>query len=67
MSEDDKMITLLREAAIRNFGSNPANALGRPDPGSPMHQLIEEIIEKFRKLPVDRLLKVLEAVVSRDK
>lgn len=46
MTSDVDMIKLLRESAIRNFGSEPARVFVKADPASPLHELLDKAIEK---------------------
>lgn len=46
MGDDKDMLKLLQESAIRSFGSNPVRVLGKSDPSSPAHDLLEKAIEK---------------------
>lgn len=46
MGDDKEMLKLLQESAIRSFGSNPVRVLGKSDPSTPAHDLLEKAIEK---------------------
>lgn len=46
MGGDSAMIQLLRESAINNFGSRPTKVFEKPDPTSPMHELLDKALEK---------------------
>ena len=46
MVEDPEMVALLREAAIRNFGANPVRVLGKEDAASPLHHILEILLNK---------------------
>lgn len=46
MDGDSELVKLLQENAIRNFGANPTRVLGKNDPGSPLHDLIDKLILK---------------------
>lgn len=48
MGADQDMLNLLKESAIRNFGSNPAEMLlQRADPASPLHEMMERTLAKL--------------------
>jgi hypothetical protein len=49
MGADAEMLKLLQESAIRNFGANPAKMLlKRADAASPLHELLEKVLEKAK-------------------
>jgi hypothetical protein len=49
MDGDPELLRLLQEAAIRNFGANPAKMLlKRGDAASPIHELMEKALEKAK-------------------
>lgn len=59
MSEDPEMIKLLRESAIKNFGSDPARIFSKADPGSPLHELLDKAIDKGA---VDKFVDLIKAL-----
>ncbi|MHB1530457.1 MAG: hypothetical protein ACYCXT_13765 [Acidiferrobacteraceae bacterium] len=64
MAEDPEMVTLLREAAIHNFGANPVRILGKQESVSPIHHFLEMLLEKATP---DRLSEVIATLIKRDK
>lgn len=49
MGADMEMLKLLQESAIRNFGANPAKMLlKQADAASPLHEMLEKILEKAK-------------------
>lgn len=49
MGADAEMLKLLQESAIRNFGANPAKMLLKPtDASSPLHEMLEKVLEKAK-------------------
>ncbi len=53
MGEDEEMLKLLRETAIKNFGASPTRMLSKSDPSSPVHELVDKALENqgvFEKL-----------------
>lgn len=49
MGADPEMLKLLQESAIRSFGANPAKMLlKRADAASPLHELLEKVLEKVK-------------------
>lgn len=59
MGEDAEMIKLLRETAIRNFGSPPTRMLSISEPSSPLHELIDSTLHKGK---IDKLIEILKAL-----
>jgi hypothetical protein len=45
MGDDSEMLKLLRETAIKNFGSSPTRMLSKSDPSSPVHELVDRALE----------------------
>ena len=64
MVEDPEMITLLREAAIRNFGANPVRVLGKEDAASPLHHVLEILLNKASPT---RIAEIIASVTKRGK
>lgn len=60
MTEDEKMIRLLRELAIKNFGSSPMSMLGKTEPASPVHELLDKALEKA---PLEKVIDLLKSVL----
>ena len=46
MGNDKDMLKMLQESAIRSFGSNPVKILGKSDPSTPAHDLLEKALDK---------------------
>lgn len=46
MGDDEEMLKLLQERAIEAFGDNPTRLFGKQDTGSPIHDLLEKVMEK---------------------
>jgi len=62
MGEDLEMIKLLRENAIKNFGSSPTRMLSVSEPSSPLHELVDNALHKGGFEKAIELLKVLNPV-----
>ncbi len=45
MGEDEEMIKLLRETAIKSFGTPPTRMLSVSEPSSPLHELVDKALE----------------------
>lgn len=58
MSEDEEMIKLLRETAIKNFGSPPTRMLSVKEPSSPLHEMIDNAL---RKGNLDKVIELIKA------
>ncbi|MBN3754822.1 hypothetical protein G3N95_17880 [Paraburkholderia sp. Tr-20389] len=61
MGDDADMIKMLRENAIKNFGSNPTRVLSKDEPVTPLNDAIERAIEKVNP---DKLIELLKDAVS---
>lgn len=46
ISDDPDMLKKLRDSAIKSFGANPTRVLGKHEPVTPAHSLLESTIEK---------------------
>lgn len=47
MGEDKELLAQLQSSAIKNFGSNPTELLlGKSDASSPLHELLDKVLEK---------------------
>ena len=58
---DPEMLKLLQEYAIKNFGNNPAELLlKKVDASTPLHDLIDKVLEKVKPEDVIKLLKFKE-------
>lgn len=67
MEDDGEMIKLLRELAIKNFGSSPTRMLNKSEPSSPVHDLVDKALENqgiFDK--TIQLLKALKPEKNKD-
>ena len=60
MGDDDEMLKLLRETAIKNFGASPTRMLTKEDAASPIHELVDKALED--KGIFDRLIELLKAM-----
>ncbi|HEX8979828.1 MAG TPA: hypothetical protein VF811_08990 [Parasulfuritortus sp.] len=59
MGDDNRMIQLLRESAINNFGSQPTRIFEKSDPASPLHELLDKALEKGA---VDKFIELVKAL-----
>jgi hypothetical protein len=59
MEADIEMIKLLRETAIKNFGSPPTRMLSVSEPSSPLHELVDKA---FNKGGFEKVIEILKAV-----
>lgn len=65
MIQDDDMLKLLKEAAIKNFASSPLENISRKDEAaSPIHDLLEKSLSK---LDPKQLVEAITALVKKDK
>ena len=62
MGDDKEMLKLLQESAIYNFGSNPIRVLGKSDPSTPAHDLLEKALEKGS---IDKAIDLAKAIFGR--
>lgn len=60
MGDDDEMLKLLRETAIKNFGASPVRLLAKDDAASPMHELVDKALSE--KGFFDRFVELLKAI-----
>jgi len=61
VSNDEELLKMLQENAIRNFGANPSRLLfKKPEPASPVHDALEMVADKTKLR--DLLSKLLDAV-----
>lgn len=60
MGTDADMLKLLRESAIRSYGANPARLLGRNAAASPLHDAIDQALDKGLVEKAIEMLKVLK-------
>ncbi|MHB1587423.1 MAG: hypothetical protein ACYCRH_08270 [Acidiferrobacteraceae bacterium] len=67
MVEDPEMVALLREAAIRNFGANPVRVLGKEDAASPLHHMLEMLLNKASKASPAEIAKIVASLTKREK
>lgn len=64
VGNDPDMLKKLRESAIRSFGANPTRVLGKHEPVTPAHSLLEGLIEKSG---LDKAVAALSSLLERDK
>ena len=60
MGDDAEMLKLLRESAIKNFGSSPTRMLSKSEPSSPLHELVDKALENQGIF--DKLLQLFKAL-----
>jgi hypothetical protein len=65
MGEDAEMIKLLRETAIKNFGSPPTRMLSVSEPSSPLHELVDKALNKGGFEKVIEILKAINPIKNR--
>jgi len=63
MGEDEEMIKLLREIAIKNFGSPPTRMLSVSEPLSPLHELVDKALQNEGGL--EKVTEFLKTLISR--
>lgn len=61
MGDDDGMIKMLREYAVKNFGANPIRVLERKEPATPLSELIHGVADKVSP---DKLVDLLKEAIS---
>lgn len=65
MSQDADMLKLLQESAIKNFASNPVDAISKKDESiSPIHDLLEKSLSKIEP---KQLIEGLATLLKKDK
>ena len=66
VESDADMLKLLRESAIRSFGSNPTDLLLKhPDAASPLHEALEKALEKLEPKEIIGALTTLVASIQK--
>lgn len=60
MGDDEDMLKLLRESAIKNFGASPTRMLSKSDISSPMHEIIDKAMDNEGFL--EKLIKIIGAL-----
>lgn len=65
MGDDDEMLQLLRETAIKNFGASPTRLLAKNDIASPIHELLDKALDG--KVNPDRLVEMLKVMKPNGK
>ena len=66
VESDADMLKLLRESAIRSFGSNPTDLLLKhPDAASPLHEAREKAREKLEPKEIIGALTTLVASIQK--
>lgn len=65
---DEELLKLLQETAIKNFGANPVQVLGKTDHGTPLHELLDKLLSKgvIDKSIVEKLIDALTSFVSKN-
>ena len=61
MKDDAEMIKLLRESAIHNFGNQPTRVFEKPDPASPLHDLLARALDTGG---MDKFVELIKALRS---
>ncbi|MGZ7173575.1 hypothetical protein ACXKTX_08050 [Burkholderia gladioli] len=64
MADDDEMIKLLREYAVKNFGANPIRVLSKNDAASPLHEIFDRLIDKVSP---DKLIDIIKNYIEKSK
>lgn len=64
---DEELLKLLQETAIKNFGANPVQVLGKTDHGTPLHELLDKLLSKggFDKSTIEKIIDVLASYGSK--
>lgn len=63
MGGDPELLKMLQESAIRTFGANPSKMLlKRGDAASPMHELLEKVLEKAKP---DEIVAALSPLIKK--
>ena len=60
MGDDDEMLQLLRETAIKNFGAPPTRLFAKNDTASPIHELLDKALDG--RINPDRLVELLKVM-----
>ena len=61
MGDDENMIKLLREYAVKNFGANPIRVLERKEPATPLSELLHGVADKVSP---DKFVDLLKEAIS---
>ena len=64
MSDDADMLHQLRQYAIQNFGSDPQRVLSRDEAASPLHAIIETLLERVDRLKPDETMKAVGEIAK---
>ncbi|WP_176017081.1 hypothetical protein [Burkholderia sp. BCC0398] len=64
MNDDDEMIKLLREYAVKNFGANPIRVLSKNDAASPLHDIFDRLLDKVSP---DKLIDIIKDYIEKPK
>jgi hypothetical protein len=63
MGADPELLRMLQESAIRTFGANPSKMLlKRGDAASPLHELLEKVLEKAKP---DEIVAALSPLIKK--
>jgi hypothetical protein len=62
MGQDEEMIKLLRETAIKNFGAPPTRMLSVSEPSSPLHELVDKALRD--KGGLEKITEFLKTLTS---
>jgi hypothetical protein len=57
MADDENMLKMLREYAVKNFGANPLRVLSKNEPVTPLNDLFDRALEKISPEKFADLLK----------
>jgi hypothetical protein len=64
MSDDTDMLHQLRQYAIQNFGSDPQRVLSHDEAASPLHAIIETLLERVDRLKPDETMKAVGEIAK---
>ncbi|MFL9882027.1 hypothetical protein PQR66_03265 [Paraburkholderia agricolaris] len=64
MADDENMLKMLREYAVKNFGANPLRVLSKNEPVTPLNDLFDKALEKISP---DKFADLLKEALSKVK
>ncbi|MFL9976053.1 hypothetical protein [Paraburkholderia graminis] len=64
MADDENMLKMLREYAVKNFGANPIRVLSKNEPVTPLNDLFDKLMDKVSP---EKMVDVLRDLIEKAK
>ncbi|MFM0243647.1 hypothetical protein [Paraburkholderia sediminicola] len=64
MADDENMLKMLREYAVKNFGANPIRVLSKNEPVTPLNDLFDKLMDKVTP---DKMADLLRDLIEKAK